>query len=152
MARLILIYIFLSTALGIAQTPSQTALSCENANNTSASPGFRGDNNGNAPPGNVSKLPIRSLLYPGSQTRLYTRYMPWFGDPHHHDVGYRSDDPQQSARQVADMISRGLPGAIVDRYGPDSGLNNQSTILFMTQPERPSNFDFTNSQAARSIH
>jgi len=151
MARLILIYIFLSTALGIAQTPSQTALSCENANNTSASPGFRGDNNGNAPPGNVSKLPIRSLLYPGSQTRLYTRYMPWFGDPHHHDVGYRSDDPQQSARQVADMISRGLQGAIVDWYGPDSGLKNQSTILLMKEAERRGNFEFAISEDAGSV-
>src|SRR3981081_2770027 len=105
MARLILTYVFLSTALGMAQTPSQTALSCENASNTSASPRFRGNNNGNAPPGNVSKLPIRSLLYPGSQTRLYTRYMPWFGDPHHGDVGYRSDDPQQTATQRADSIT-----------------------------------------------
>jgi hypothetical protein len=81
---------------------------------TSARPRFRGENNGNAPPGNVSKMPIRSLLYRGSQTRLYTRYMPWFGDSHHRDVGYRSDDAQQIARQVADMISRGLQGAIVD--------------------------------------
>src|SRR5260370_8014738 len=134
MARMSLIYISRSTALGIAQTPSQTALSCENANNTSASPGFRGDNNGNAPPGNVSKLPIRSLLYPGSQTRLYTRYMPWFGDPHHHDVGYRSDDPQQSARQVADMISPGLQAAIVDSHGPTSALKNPPTILVTQEP------------------
>src|SRR5438309_1515984 len=104
MSRLILTCIFFFTALGIAQNPSQTVISCENVNNTSASPRFRGGNNGNAPPGNVSKVSIRSLLYHGSQTRLYTRYMPWFGDPHHREVGYHSDDPQQTARQVADMI------------------------------------------------
>jgi hypothetical protein len=151
MARLLLTYICLCAALGIAQTPSQTAISCENANNSSASPGFRGGNNGNAPPGNVSKLPIRSLLSGGSQTRLYTRYMPWFGDPHHHDVGYRSDDPQQSARQVADMISRGLQGAIVDWYGPDSELKNQSTMLLMKEAERQGTFEFAISEDAGSI-
>jgi len=144
MARLILTCMFFCTALGIAQNPSQTVISCENVNNTSTSPRFRGGNNGNAPPGNVSKMPIRSLLYRGSQTRLYTRYMPWFGDSlgdqHHRDVGYRSDDAQQIARQVADMISRGLQGAIVDWYGPDSGLKNQSTILLMKEAERESNF------------
>jgi hypothetical protein len=62
--------------------------------------------------------------------------MPWFGDPHHRDVGYRSDDSQQVARQVADMLSRGIEGAIVDWYGPDSGPKNQSTILLMQQAEK----------------
>jgi hypothetical protein len=150
-ARSILTCIFLCTALGSAQTPSPTAVSCDNVNNTSASPHFRGSNNGNAPPGNVSKLPIRSLLYRGSQTRLYTRYMPWFGDSHHREVGYRSDDSQQIAREVADMISRGLQGAIVDWYGPDSGLKNQSTILLMKEAERQGNFEFAISEDAGSI-
>ena len=86
---------------------------------------------------------------------MYTRYMPWFGDsigdPHHRDVGCRSDDAQQIARQVADMISRGLQGAIVDWYGPDSGLNNQSTILLMKEAERESNFGFAVSEDAGAI-
>ena len=150
MARLILTCMFFCATLGIAQNP-QTVISCENVNNTSASPRFRGGNNGNAPPGNVSKMPIRSLLYRGSQTRLYTRYMPWFGDSHHRDVSYRSDDAQQIARQVTDMISRGLQGAIVDWYGPDSGLENQSTILLMKEAERESNFEFAISEDAGPI-
>lgn len=151
MARLLLKCIFFCTALGMAQNPSPTVISCENLNNTSASPRFRGGNNGNAPPGNVSKMPIRSLLYRGSQTRLYARYMPWFGDPRHRDAGYRSDDAQQIARQVADMISRGLQGVIVDWYGPDSGLKNQSTILLMKEAEREGNFEFAISEDAGSI-
>jgi hypothetical protein len=151
MKRGVLTCVILVGAVCTAQSGDQSALSCGNANNTSASPRFQGERNGNARPGNVSKLPIRSLLYRGSNTRLYTRYMPWFGDPHHRDVGYRSDEPEQIARQVGDMISRGLQGAIVDWYGPDSGLKNQSTILLMKEAERQSAFEFAISEDAGSI-
>src|SRR5207302_3455896 len=86
----------------------------------------------------------------GSQTRIYARYMPWFGDPHHRDVGYRSDDPQQVSRQVADMMSRGIQGAIVDWYGPNSGSKNESTKLLMQEAER-GNFEFAISEDAGSL-
>ena len=117
---------------------------CELSNNTSASPRYPGTK-ADAAPSNVSKLPIRSLLYAGSNTRIFTRYMPWFGDPKHRDVGYRSDDREQISRQVADMISRGIQGAIVDWYGPDSGAKNQSTILLIKEAERQ-NFEFAVSE------
>jgi hypothetical protein len=86
---------------------------------------------------------------------LYTRSMPWFGDslgdPHHRDDGYRSDDAQHMARQVVDMISRGRRGTIIDWYGSDSGLKNQSTILLMKEAERESNFGFAVSEDAGAI-
>ena len=132
-----------------AQTATQANLTCENNNTTSASPRYRGSR-GNAPPGNVSRLPIRSLLYSGSQTRVYVRYMPWFGDSHHRDVGYRSDDRQQVGRQVADMSSRGISGAIIDWYGPKSGSKNESTVLLMQEAERQS-FEFAVSEDAGSL-
>ena len=132
-----------------AQTANQASLTCENNNTTSASLRYRGSR-GNAAPGNVSLLPIRSLLYSGSQTRIYVRYMPWFGDSHHRDVGYRSDDRQQVARQVADMSSRGISGAIIDWYGPKSGSKNESTILLMKEAERQ-NFEFAVSEDAGSL-
>ena len=132
-----------------AQTGSPGPLACEAANNTSGSPRYHGSK-ANAPPGNVSKLPIRSLLYSGSQTRIYTRYMPWFGDSHHRDVGYRSNDRQQVARQVADMSSRGIAGAIVDWYGPNSGSKNESTVLLMQEAERQ-NFEFGVSEDVGSL-
>lgn len=131
-----------------AQT-EDSGLTCESSNTTSASPRYPGSR-GNAPGGNVSRVPIRSLLYPGATTRIYTRYMPWFGDAQHRDVGYRSDDRRQVARQVADMISRGIQGAIVDWYGPNSGLKNQSTILLMQEAERQ-NFEFAISEDAGSL-
>src|SRR6266567_6697532 len=130
-----------------AQAPG--TLTCENGNTTSASSRYRGSKV-NAPPGDLSRVPIRSLLYPGSQTRIYTRYMPWFGDSHHRDVGYRSDDRQQVARQVADMISRGISGAIVDWYGPNSGSKNESTVLLMKEAERQ-NFEFGISEDVGSL-
>src|SRR5580704_4091961 len=132
-----------------AQTANPANLTCENNNNTSASPRYRGSR-GNAPPGNVSRLPIRSLLYSGSETRIYARYMPWFGDSHHRDVGYRSDDRRQVARQVVDMSSRGISGAIIDWYGPKSGSKNESTVLLMQEAERQ-NFEFAVSEDAGSL-
>ena len=133
-------WLVLSAVVCCAQSSPPGKIDCPGANNSSASPRYRGSR-GNAPPGNVSKLPIRTLLYAGSQTRIYTRYMPWFGDSHHRDVGYRSDDRQQVARQVADMISRGISGAIVDWYGPNSASKNESTVLVMREAERQ-NFEF----------
>jgi hypothetical protein len=133
MRRLLPASIVFISLLSAAQ--NQVSNDCRADNNTSASQKYRGSK-GNAPAGKVSKLPIRSLLYPGSQTRIFTRYMPWFGDVHHREVGYRSDDAQQVARQVADMISRGIHGAIVDWYGPRSGSKNDSTILLMKEAER----------------
>jgi hypothetical protein len=124
-------------------------ISCELSNNTSANPRYRGGK-ANAASSNVSKLPIRSLLYEGSNTRIFTRYMPWFGDPKHRNVGYRSDDGEQIHRQVADMISRGIQGAIVDWYGPDSGAKNESTILLMKEAERQ-NFEFAVSEDAGAL-
>lgn len=150
---LVLGLLVLSAAVCAAQNGppngSQSGPTCDSNNNTSASSRYRGSR-GNAPAGNVSRLPIRSLLYPGSQTRIYTRYMPWFGDSHHRDVGYLSDDREQVARQVADMISRGIQGAIVDWYGPNSGSKNQSTILLMREAEKQ-NFEFAISEDAGSL-
>jgi hypothetical protein len=128
---------------------ANSQLSCDNQNNTSASDHFHGSAH-NAAPGNVSKLPIRSLLYSGSTTRIYVRYMPWFGDPHHRDVGYHSDDRRQVNRQVADMIGRGIQGAIVDWYGPDSELHNHSTMLLMKEAESQ-DLEFAISEDAGSL-
>ena len=124
-------------------------ISCELSNNTSASPRY-GGGKANAAPSNVSKLPIRSLLYEGSSTRIFTRYMPWFGDPKHRDVGYRSDDGEQIRRQVADMVSRGIQGAIVDWYGSNSGAKNESTFLLMKEAEQQ-NFEFAVSEDAGAL-
>jgi hypothetical protein len=91
--------------------------------------------------GHVSKLPLRSLLYPGATTRIYASLMPWFGDRRHIDVGYHSDDPQQIARQVTDMMSRGIDGAVVDWYGPDDNITSRTNELLLRESEAR-NFQF----------
>ena len=149
MRRLLAAFTVFFGLISGAQSAQQNNASCGDVHNTSASPQYHGSR-GNAAPGKVSKLPIRSLLYPGAQTRIFTRYMPWFGDGHHRDVGYRSDDAQQVARQVADMMSRGIEGAIVDWYGPDSGSKNESTILLRKEAERQG-FQFAISEDAGAL-
>ena len=140
----ILSAIFLLSVCGSAQSALPAELSCGPVSNTSASPRYRGSR-GNAPPSHVSKLPIQSLLYKGSDTRIYVRYMPWWGDPKHRDIGYRADDPEQVARQVADMSSRGIRGAIVDWYGPHPGIKHDSSLLLIKEAERQ-HFEFAVSE------
>ena len=110
-----------------------TTLEREAANNTSA---VRGSSNGNATPGNVSKMPLRTLLYPGSTTVVLARFMPWFGDKGHKEYGYRSDEPQQIARQVEDMMSRGIEGAVVDWYGPEAAFKKRVTEVLFREAEQ----------------
>src|SRR5882757_8232080 len=92
---------FQEKAAPIPPVAVETTLEAETANNT-ANPKFPGQPNGNTPAGNVSKLPIASLLYPGATTKIYVRFMPWFGDQKHYPIGYRSDDSGQVRRQVDD--------------------------------------------------
>jgi hypothetical protein len=112
----------------------ETSLESLTANNTSA---VKGSNNGNAQPASVSKLPIRSMLYPGATTKIFVRLMLWWGDAKHVNMGYRSDDRKQVESQVADMQSRGIDGAIVDWYGPgDTPRNRAMTTLLRTAEQR----------------
>ncbi len=126
-------------AVGSDLPAPSTTLSAETGDNTSAAPGFLAQTNGNLGAGNISKLPIRSLLYPGATTKIYAHVEPWWGSSHHIDIGYSSQDPAQVHRQVMDMISRGLDGAVADWYGPDSYEALGVKLLF-TEAETQSNF------------
>ena len=90
------------------------------ANNTSAADSFKAQANGNESAGNVSKVSIRSALKIPSSTPIWAHLMVWFGQPNHMDVGYDSADPNQVHKQLDDMQSRGIQGAIIDWYGTDS--------------------------------
>jgi len=119
-----------------------TTLSAETSNNTSTISTFRAQSNGNAGPGNVSKSSIRSLLYPGSTTKIYASVMPWFGSPSHMSVGYTSSDPKQINAQISDMRSRGIQGAIIPWYGPDS-YDAAMPMNFMAAAQSAGNFEFS---------
>jgi len=115
-------------------TPT-TTFTAETGNNTSAADSFVAQTNGNTKAGNVSKASIRSLLYPGSTTKIFAHMVAWFGGSGHMDVGYRSDDPAQVHRQVEDMISRGIQGAIIDWYGAGNTTVNNASILVKQEAE-----------------
>lgn len=128
------------------QSPS-TSRQAETANNTSAADNFRGMQNGNAPASHVSKLPLRNLLYAGAATKIYARVVPFFlSSQKHVDVGYRSDDTAQAQRQVEDMASRGIDGAIVDWYGTENADLGRTALAFSEQAERHSGFRFVISE------
>ena len=118
-----------------AGLPTSATLATLSGNNTSA---IRGTpQNGNVEPGNVSKtIPSGRFSIPGQRTRILVRYMPWFGDEHHINIGYRSDDAREIARQIDDMVSRGIDGAIVDWYGPSATFKNRSTEMLLKEAER----------------
>jgi hypothetical protein len=94
-----------------------TTLAAETSNNTSAANSFATQTNNNLGATNISKAPIRSLLYPGSTAKIYAHLVPWFGFGDHMNVGYVSSDTLQVQKQVNDMLSRGIDGAIIDWYG-----------------------------------
>jgi hypothetical protein len=132
-------------------SPAITTLQAEASNNTSAADSFAGGSNGNSRPGNVSKVPITALLYSGATTKIYAHYMPWFGSTSHMNVGYRSDDPAQVKKQVEDMISRGIQGAIVDWYGPAATLQDTSTKLIMQEAAAHVGFTFAVTEDAGAL-
>lgn len=132
----------LLTACGVVKGNSSsglprptTTLQAETGNNTSAANSFGRQTNGNVGAGNVSKLPLRSLLYGGANTKIYVTWLGWFGRSDHMDVGYRSDDSGQIHRQVEDMISRGVQGAIADWYGPGDASIEAATQLLKKEAE-----------------
>jgi hypothetical protein len=128
------------SASGSSVVPT-TTLANQKGNNTSAAPGFAAQTNGNSGAGNTSKIDIHSLLYPGSTTKIYAHLMLWFGGSNHMNVGYSSTDAGQVHRQIADMVSRGIDGVIIDWYGPNNSID-QATKLVMTEAEAHPGFTF----------
>jgi len=118
-----------------------TTLAVLTAKNTSAATDFSGQSNGNAGAGNVSKVDIHTLLYPGSTTKVYAHLMLWFGGSNHMNVGYSSTDSKQIQHQITDMMSRGIDGVIVDWYGPNNNID-QATKLVMAEAEAHPGFTF----------
>ncbi len=124
-----------------------TTLAAETSNNTSAADSFATQTNGNIGATNISKTPTRSLLYPGSTAKIYAHLVPWFGFGDHMNVGYASNDTLQVQKQVNDMLSRGLDGAIIDWYGRGQSSKHflsydQATQAFMHQSELHPGFNF----------
>jgi len=115
-----------------------TTLQAETGNNTSTAASFLGQSNGNAPAGNVSKLPISSLLYSGANTKVYATWLSWFGQSNHMNVGYASNSAAQVHAQVQDMMSRGIAGAIANWHGLANASSEAATQLLKKEAEASS--------------
>lgn len=135
---LTLLLVIATPSLIFASTPvvPDTTLAQQTANNTSAANSFKTQTNGNLGASNISKVPLKTLLYPGFSGKLYAHFMPWFGGSNHMNVGYSSNNAAQVASQVADIMSRGMDGAIVDWYGPNFSTENNTTKLLRTEAEK----------------
>jgi len=105
-----------------------TTVAALTANNTSASSSWTGnvtikgtlvDGYWDEPPGNVSKIPVSELL-PGYSVPIWVETQNWWGNPSHIDNGENSTSSAQIAAQVADHISRGFAGQVVDWNGPNT--------------------------------
>src|ERR1700686_4888126 len=118
-----------------------TTLAEQTSNNTSAANTFPNQTNGNRGAGNISKVDIHSLLYPGATTKIYAHLLTWFGGTSHMNIGYSSTDPAQVKRQIEDMISRGINGVIIDWYGPNNAID-RGTQLVMAEAENHPGFTF----------
>lgn len=143
------LFVLLSSLFASAGTTfkATTTLAAETANNTSTADSFVTQTNGNIGATNISKAPTRSLLYPGSTAKIYAHFVPWFGFGDHMNVGYVSSDTLQVQKQVNDMVSRGLDGAIIDWYGRGESSKHfasydLATQAFMHQSELHPGFNF----------
>jgi len=124
-----------------------TTLAAETSNNTSAADSFATQTDGNIGATNISKAPTRNLLYAGSTAKIYAHLVPWFGFGDHMNVGYVSSDTVQVQKQVNDMLSRGLDGAIIDWYGRGESSAHflsydKAVQAFMHQSELHPGFSF----------
>ena len=142
-------FVLVSCLLASAGTKFQatTTLSAETGNNTSAADSFLAQTNGNSGAGNISKVDTRTLLFSGATSKIFAHFLPWFGFGDHMNVGYTSNDALQVQKQVNDMVSRGMNGAIIDWYGRGEFNRNfvfydQASQLLMHQAEAHPGFQF----------
>jgi hypothetical protein len=129
------------TAANLKIVPT-TTLKYQLSNNTSTPDSFPNQTNGNMGATHISKIDVHSMLYSGSDTKVYAHLMPWFGDPRHMKVGYNSQDPAQIHRQIGDMISRGINGVVIDWYGSRDTFTNITTLRIMKEVEQHPGFTF----------
>ena len=128
-----------TSAGNLTITPT-TTLAAETGNNTSAAKTFVTSTNGNLGAGNVSKRPLRDLIYPGFTGQVYVNWVPWWGQSNHINIGYSEANAAQLDAQVVDMMSRGVDGLIVDWWHAGQLETNTELMLTATQNHLPFTF------------
>lgn len=125
-------------------------------NNTSASSSFTALPNGDAAPGNVSKVSLKKLLPPGFNGVVLAHWMPWWkcsespceGSHDRRDplrVQYSTEDPAQIDRTIQDMISRGYDGVMVAEANT-AGADAAGALAMAREMPKFPNFLFSVSE------
>lgn len=133
-----------------------TTLAQLTGNNTSASSSFTSLANGNAAPGNVSKVSLKKLLPPNFTGKVLAHWMPWWrcsespceGSHDKRDplrVGYSTEDPAQIDRTIEDMMSRGYDGVMVAEANTEGADAAGAVAMAREMPKFP-NFLFSVSE------
>ncbi len=138
LAVLLLAVPFISAA-NLTITPT-TTLATETGNNTSTANSFVTSTNGNLGAGNVSKRPLRDLIYPAFGGQVFVNWVPWWGTSNHINIGYSESNSAQLEAQVTDMISRGVDGLIADWW--HAGQLEINTELMLTTAQNHPPFTF----------
>jgi hypothetical protein len=136
--------LFLTSSLCTASSSyvvPTTTLAAQTSNNTSAANTFKTLSNGDRGAGNISKVDIHTLLYPGATTKVYAHMVLWFGQSDHMNIGYSETNPTEVQSQIDDMVSRGIDGVIIDWYGPGNAID-RATKLVMAAAENHPGFTF----------
>jgi hypothetical protein len=126
------------------------------SNNTSSSSSFGALPNGDAAPGNVSKVSLKKLLPPGFNGKVLAHWMPWWkcsespceGSHDRRDplrVQYSTEDPAQIDRTIQDMISRGYDGVMVAEANTPGADAAGALAMAREMPKFP-NFLFSVSE------
>ncbi len=145
------IALFPTLSAGADSGAPGTTYSALTAKNTSAGFGTNVEITTGTPSENVSKTSLASLLPAGSSPRIYAHFLAWFGSANHEDVGYSSADATQVHNQVADMLSRGINGVIVNWQGR-SDFTNQAASLIMAEAESQGGaFEFSIEEDANAL-
>lgn len=132
------------TSTAPAQASAITSLAAETANNTAANNSWRGSFNGVPKGGNVSPLPLSSLLPAGNTTKFIAHLVPFFTTAcnsatskcPHVDVGYEQNDTGEVVKQMADMRRRGFSVIALDWYGPEDTHADRTGQKIMHESER----------------
>jgi hypothetical protein len=70
-----------------------------------------------APPGHISDLSVKQLIYPGWNGQVLCHYMPWFGNSAHKSVGYNENSAATVHAQASFMVKQGCDVVVIDYYG-----------------------------------
>jgi hypothetical protein len=74
-------------------------------------------------------LTFRDLSGGNQKPKVVAAFQPWFGDPDHIQVGYRSNDPAVIRKQIQEAKSLGIYAFAVDWYGARHPFLDRSYAL-----------------------